>query len=366
MVLDGDVINRDDLRTALSAWLVESTIKLAETLFVVDKSLIFDTTLTPDPRTKLVDLSIADSFIDSIPFQRMTIIKRPMKSGVVKVIATNKDLVSVIEHAFEKEGYEVLGMFPDLNVVSENINNAQFEDVVEKAKRHLLIYTVKNAQQLAFSLTPLQKKPLTQMSVSEAVQQPVQPGVAVAIVLILVVCAIGVGYWQYYEARQQQISISRKRIQLAMEKKKNTDATSTTPIHVAAKQPTPSAPTSKPLSSPPSSKDSSPSVEIRATNIQILYTSQTEKLYESIKTAMTKTNEYKVMGQMETRELTENRIFVAAYLDPDTVGKIVDTIRSAGVTATQKQATIEGYDVVVELGLYAPTAPTLPLGQITP
>lgn len=370
MVIDGDVINRDDLRLAVTSWLSESGIKIAETTFIVDRSIIFDVPISPDPRTKTINSGMIDSFIDSIPFQRVTMIKKPLKNGDVRIIATDKDLINVLEHVFEKEGYEIAGIYPDLSLVIEGVNNTPYEDIVERAKRHYVAYSSKEMQQYAFDLIAHQKKPLTQMSVGEAAQQPVQPWVAMLLVILLIGIAVGISYWQYYQTRQNQIQIVRKRAeQLAKKadsnKKNPSDKISVSAglePQIASSSASESAKVEKGATSSasiflPVSPTSLPT-STQKVRIQILYTSQTVGLYERVRDSLLTNSKYEITGQVETRELGPNRIFSTPQTTPETSSEVFDLLRAKGVQAEQKQATIEGFDMVVELGSYTPVAPT--------
>jgi hypothetical protein len=193
MVMDGDVMKKDDFRNAFITWLSESGIKVADTVCIVNTSAIFEKTIPPDPKSRTVDTSGVTAFIESIPFQHVATMKKQMKDGSVKVIVANKDLLSSIYHGLEKSAHNMLGIFPELSSTTDNAIPTQNTDIVEQAKKHLTLYSLKNTQQYIFDIFPHNHKSLTQMSVSEAAQQPVQPWVVVAVVALLI--AGGVGVW---------------------------------------------------------------------------------------------------------------------------------------------------------------------------
>ncbi len=374
MVMDGDVMKKDEFRNAFMKWVTDSNIKVSETLCIVGTTALFEKVLMPNLRTKAVDTNVISSFIDSIPFQHTVTMRKVSKDGSTTVIVANRDLISSIYHGLEKAGFSILGMFPELAPALENATPIRQGDIIERAKKHIELYTLKNADQHMFELTTHSHKSLTQMSVTEAAQQPVQPWVAVMIVLLLVGGAVGIGYFQYFQARQEQILLARKRTQLlaqqqlaAVEESSGTGITrisassSATPSLLASISP-------NPISSGSAEQFLVPTISTNSAllRVQILYTSQAQKLFDNVYDRLRKSGQYQISNQMSSRSILENRVLVSPSLDAERTTQLSTIVQEAGIQTMSKQATIDGYDVVIELATYSPSVPTITQVSPTP
>jgi hypothetical protein len=336
MVMDGDVMKKDDFRNAFITWLSESGIKVADSICIVNKSAVFEKIITPDPKSRTTDVAGTTAFIESIPFQHVATVKKQLKDNSVKVLVANRDLLSSIYHGLEKSAYNMLGIFPELSLTTDNAVQMQGIDIAEQAKRHLTLYTLKNTQQYIFDIFPHSHKSLTQMSVSEAAQQ-----------------GVGVWYMQYYQVRQGQIALARKRAQLLAEQQSvqtaDSNPTDIKPVSALVSE------TPVPTSSATESAELSPTPKLL--RVQILYTTQAQKLFDDVYNKIRQAGKYQISNQISSRELGENRILFSPSLDTSSTVQITDLVTEVGVQATTKQAVIDGFDIVIELGLYSPVAP---------
>ncbi len=368
MVMDGDVMKKDEFRNAFVKWVTESNIKVAETLCVVGMTALFEKVLTPNLRTKAVDANIISSFIESIPFQHVVTIRKVSKDGATTIIVANRDLLSSIYHGLEKAGFSVLGIFPELAPALENATPIRQGDIVERAKKHIELYTLKNADQYMFELTAHSHKSLTQMSVTEAAQQPVQPWVAVVVVILLVGGAVGIGYFQYFQARQEQVLLARKRTQLlAQQQLAANEKPRVTGIALI------SASSSATLTTNPTSSGSAQASPAAAVSenpallrVQIVYTSQAQKLFDEIYNKLRQSGQYQINNQMTSRTILENRVLLSPSLEVEKITQLTTTVQEVGIQTISKQATLDGYDAVIELGIYSPSAPTATQASPTP
>jgi hypothetical protein len=353
MVMDGDVMKKDDFRNAFITWLSESGIKVADTVCIVNTSAIFEKTIPPDPKSRTVDTAGVTAFIESIPFQHVATMKKQMKDSSVKVIVANKDLLSSIYHGLEKSAHNMLGIFPELGLTTDNAIPNQNIDIVEQAKKHLTLYSLKNTQQYIFDIFPHNHKSLTQMSVSEAAQQPVQPWVVVAVVALLIAGGVGVWYMQYYQVRQGQIALARKRAQLLAEQQ-SVQTTDSNPTDI---KPVSALVSETPVPSSIATESAELSPTPKLLRVQILYTSQAQKLFDDVNNKIRQAGKYQISNQLSTRELEENRILFSPSLDTSSTVEITNLVSEVGIQATTKQVTIDGFDIVIELGIYSPVAP---------
>jgi hypothetical protein len=363
MVMDGDVLKKDDFRNAFVQWITEAGLKAADTICITNISAIFEKTISPDPKNKSTDTASISAFIDSSPFQHVATVKKQTKEKGVKVIVANRDLLSSIYHGLEKSACNMLGIYPELILIADTITPDQNVDIVERAKKHLTMYTLKNNQQYVFDIFPHTHKSLAQMSVVEAAQQPVQPWVVVVVVLMLIGGGVGIWYMQYFQVRQTQIALARKRAQLLAEQQsvQTSDPGKTNMVPVAANNPV--TPTQ---GAPIATASATLSPTPQPLRVQIIYTSRTQKLFDDMYNKLRQTGLYQISNQMSTRDIQENKILVASSLDTSVTARMNETAREVGIQATTKQATIDGFDIVIELGIYSPVAPIEPSPSPTP
>lgn len=373
MVMDGDVMKKDDFRNAFIKWLADSAIKPADTICIINASALFEKTVPPDTKNKSVDTASISMFVESIPFQHVATVKRQAKDNSVQVMAANRDLLSSIYHGLEKSACNMIGIFPDLMLTTEGRSVGQDMDIVEKARKNLVAYTQKNSQQYVFDIFPHSHKPLTQMSVSEAAQQPVQPWVVVAVVASLIMGGVGIWYMQYFQVRQTQIALAKKRAQLLAEQQsvqtpqteeRGVTLVSATEPNTTLTPPTAYATASVSATLAPTNTDNSATTKLL--RVQIVYSAQTQKLFDDTYNKLRQKGLYQISNQMSAREMTENKILVSSSIATELIVKIADALKEVGVEASQKQATLDGFDVVIELGKYSPSAPNLSVNTPTP
>lgn len=363
MVVDGDVIKRDEFRTSLAKWIEESHIKAVDTILIVSIKALFEKTLTPGRRARSVEPDLVNAFIDAIPLQHPTTIKRTEKTGAITVIAANRDLLTGVYLGFDKAGCNVVGVYPEDAPILDHATPIPQADIIERARKQLTEHNTKGVLRHEFDILPQSHRGLTQMSVTEAAQQPVQPWVAVMIVILLVVGAFGIGYFQYFQARQEQIAIARKRSQL-LAQQQLVDKTGPQPVSANITPGDTTSPHSAVVDA--LSPTNPPPAQPVLRRVQIVYNDQTQKLFDDVYERLRKTGQYLISNQMTTRTLSENRALLAPSLDATSAAKIQEIVEGVGITTTRKEATIDDFDIVIELGNYTPTAPSGSLPSPTP
>ncbi len=371
MVTDGDVMKKDEFRTALAQWIDDSHIKPADTLCVVAVSAIFEKSLVPRTRSRGVDTQLVTAYIEAIPFQHVVTVKRTEKDGSVTVLVANRDLLVSVYQGFDKAGCNVTGVYPEIAPVLEHATPIIQGDAIDRARKHLDYFGAKESAHQEFDVLPQDHRGLANMSVAEAAQQPVQPWVAVAIVMVLVAGAFGVGYFQYYQARQEQITLARKRTQLlaqqqSVDVKKDTQGPQQVSAHT-----TPPPQDSTPSATITQSASPSATTAISPTNtvlkrVQIVYTAEAQKLFDDVYNLVRQSGEYQISNQSTSREINVNRVLLAPGLDAETTAHITAIVESVGIETISKEAEIDGYDMVIELGVYTPSAPPTSTPQPSP
>lgn len=358
MVMDGDVLKREDFRAAVTKWIIDSQIRPADALCIVQESATFEKTFQPSStHTRILDQSTINTFIEAVPLQRVVVVRLPQKDYSTKVLVANRDLLSTIYHAFEKSAFSMLGIFPNLNLVLNESENpkGQSTDLIEETKKHFEFYALKSIHQPAFELDG--KRPthsLPQINVAEAARQPVQPWVAVVIVLLLVLGAAGIWFFQYQSARQEQVAIARKRAQLiaahqAAEQASEQEQQNMVPVSAI----------NTPLveQTPPIGESATPA-QSKLIRVQIIYTQQTQKLFDDVYNKLRQVGAYQISNQMSTLPIAENKMFISPNFDVETTTRIIDLVQGVGVSAATQEAQVDEYDVVLQLGVYAPSAPS--------
>lgn len=373
MVVDGDVVNRDSLYAALVNWFEELHIKVVDTYCIVSEDCLFQKILYPDAKTKTINEAERESFTDSTPYQRISYVKKVLKDGTHKIIVGNRDLFSVILHALEQNGLSVLGIFPEPSMIYEG--SGVFydgDDLGEKASKSIALYELKPAEEFSFDMLnrALTRKSLTQMTVSEAAQQPVDPIYAIWAILILIVVAAGIGYWQYAQVKQRKVYLAQERARLLQERQKQ-DASSAGVIPVSANNDSfviTQTPTPLQHSLHDSAQTATTSSNLdtnKIIRIQLLYSPEAQKLHEDVRTKLELSGSYLITSEIETPTSQTNKILIGPAISSAESTKLVDILKIIGVSAEVKQASIDEYDVVVELYFYNPTVPS-PFATSTP
>lgn len=366
VVADGDVINRESLHAALATWLESINVKAIDTLCVVAGNCLFEKIITPNPKTKAFSETELTAFTEAIPFQHITVVKKTYKDGSTKVLVANKDLLAAAAYAIEKSGLNLIGMYPEATSISTEFTTPP-DSVFEMARRNIALFTQKTAEDYSFNIVGVTKtthKSITQMSVSEAAQQPINPLVAIFAVLLLVIMGVGVGYWQYNLGRQRQLKIARARAQARLAQKAQTSPEGM--VEVGAENVTPTM--GMPLSASGSAQISQTSVtpsptgstpEVKLIRLQLVYTSETQKLYENVRQSLERAGGYQISSQLGDVSSATNRVLVSSNITSAQSSVLAGLLSGAGISTETKQAVIDDFDVVIELASYNPTAPTL-------
>jgi len=287
------------------------------------------------------------SFVEVVPFQRVYISKTISKDNSVKMVVTNRDIVSVVMRAFETFNFVSVGVFPEFAILSDSAETVTPQNFVDQARKHIDLLTLHPYAQSAFntSLEP-QQKPLTQMSVSKAAQQPINPIVAVAIVLVMVGGATYFIYWRFEQVRSAEIEATKKRIELLAAKQKTPSSTKTDFVPVAAIS----------QQTATTSATTTPQTVAKA-KVQIIYADSSARLYELVKSSIVATYGYEVVGELSPTTPTENRLLISEKTPDTTVENIRRVLSSANVNLSQSsKVSIDEFDMVITLGRITPEA----------
>lgn len=344
-VSDSDVVNKEEYRSAVYEWVRDSSLKTSEILFVVSEHMVFSKDFRPNSRMKPPSQETLSSFVEVVPFQRVYISKTISKDNSVKMVVTNRDIVSVVMRAFETLNFVSVGVFPEFAILSDSAETVTPQNFVDQARKHIDLLTLHPYAQSAFntSLEP-QQKPLTQMSVSEAAQQPINPIVAVAIVLVMVGGAIYFIYWRFEQVRSAEIEATKKRIELLAAKQKTPSSTKTDFVPVAAIS----------QQTATTSATTTPQTVAKA-KVQIIYADSSARLYELVKSSIVATYGYEVVGELSPTTPTENRLLISEKTPDTTVESIRRVLSSANVNLSQSsKVSIDEFDMVITLGRITP------------
>ena len=346
-VSDSDVVNKEEYRSAVYEWVRDSSLKTSEILFVVSEHMVFSKDFRPNSRMKPPSQETLSSFVEVVPFQRVYISKTISKDNSVKMVVTNRDIVSVVMRAFETFNFVSVGVFPEFAILSDSAETVTPQNFVDQARKHIDLLTLHPYAQSVFntSLEP-QQKPLTQMSVSEAAQQPINPIVAVAIVLVMVGGAIYFIYWRFEQVRSAEIEATKKRIELLAAKQKTPSSTKTDFVPVAAIS----------QQTATTSATTTPQTVAKA-KVQIIYADSSARLYDLVKSSIVATYGYEVVGELSPTTPTENRLLISEKTPDTTVENIRRVLSSANVNLSQSsKVSIDEFDMVITLGRITPEA----------
>lgn len=341
-VSDGDVVNKEEYRTAIASWAHENSLKVSDMLFVISENLVFTKDIRPDGRMRQPPQEIINSFVEVVPYQRVYVSKIINKDGTIRVIVTNRDIIYVIMRAFEALGFVSLGAFPELSVINNSMESINNQNTLDLARKHIDILTLHQYSQNAFHTSDVIQKPITQMSVSEAAKQPINPFVAAAIVSLIVVFVLGVAYWRFEDMRKAEMVATQKRIEELVAKQNQLNSRDSLTQVTANANTIPATPT----------------VTTPKIRIQVIYTSSSARGFELIKSSLTETYGYEVVGETTQNESIESRILTNTTTQDFVTRNIQRVLETANISMGGVSKTkVDDYDVVVTLGRIIPSAP---------
>lgn len=351
-VSDADVLNKEEYRSAVFEWVHNSVLKISEIIFVVSENLIFSKEFEADKIGKSIFQQETSSFIEVVPFQRVYLAKTSNSRGKSTIMITNRDVVHVIVRAFESVGFTNIGIYPELSLVSASASGIDSENVVDRARKHIDLYTLKAYSQNSFqaSLSSISRS-ASQMTVSEAVQQPISPAIATIVVVIVVGASLLLTYWNFEQTRQKDMLAIKKRIELLSTK----TATSNSNLESKDKPETVSAKGESPTVTPTPVKETK-----RVYKIQVLYTEDSLKLYEMLRASITTTYGYEVSGEVTSNVSTESRILMDQRTPKsvlDEVKKVMDALKIVYSSSIDSKS--EDFNIVILLSPPKPIAPNI-------
>ncbi|MFO0703460.1 MAG: hypothetical protein U0525_01920 [Patescibacteria group bacterium] len=350
-VSDADVVNKEEYRSAVFEWVRSNPLKVSDIIYVVSENLIFSKDYKPDSKMRGPSQEMLNSFIEVVPFQRVYTSKISNKDGSTKLVVTNKDIVSVVVRAFDFVGFNSLGVFPEFSIISDSADPTNSQNILDQAQKHVDLYTVHPYDGFAFyTSSEPQAKPLSQMSVTEAAQAPINPLVAVVVVVVIVGFALYFVYWKFEQIRIAEIAATRQRIEmLAAEQSKNNK-----PVPVSAETVVQNQPTQAPVT-----QIAEPTKSLAKAKIQIVYSDSTARIYELVRSSIVNTYGYEVDGAITSNQTQEGKILVNDKTVDSVITNVKNILDSAKVSYGQtSRASIDEYDLVLTIGKTSPEAPT--------
>lgn len=106
---DLEIINRDALYTLVNQWLKQNNLGGAQLFFVLSPQTYFEKLITAAGESEQETEILA--FFDSVPFEELSTKVLMMDTKKIAV-ATNKDFIEAIRHAFMLQGLHVVSVIP--------------------------------------------------------------------------------------------------------------------------------------------------------------------------------------------------------------------------------------------------------------
>ncbi len=348
-VADADVVNKEEYRRAVFEWTQGSAFRISDIMFLVSSELCFSKEIknqTEKGHGSENETPIS-MFIDIVPYQHVFVAKNTTKDGTTQVVVSNKDLVLPLMHVFESIGFVTVGAFPELSVFSSSVqplDEARFSDDVYK---QVELYSLHTYVQYAFHTNAdTHNKPITQMSVSEAAQQPINPLVAVVIVILMFGVGAYIMYWQFEQVRRDEMVATSKRIEkIAEQQAKLMNAQTSAPVLVAA----------------PATVASNAATQksVTATKVQIVYSEKTARVFDLVKASLVATYGYEVVGERSQSLPTGSNTLLSAKGTATQVREnVLKVLASVDIVPEVRESSVDGYAMVLTLTEYAPSAPS--------
>lgn len=110
VISDLEVLSEDLLIEQVGQLLQTNNITPTQAVIFLSPSLLFEKKL-PLPNQAAENQETAEKFIETVPFEAVSSTKFSLPDGV-QVIAANENFYSSIKTAFEKQGFQILSVFP--------------------------------------------------------------------------------------------------------------------------------------------------------------------------------------------------------------------------------------------------------------
>jgi len=108
MMTDLEVINREELKSKLQAFVVEKKIKPSPLLMVLEDSVYFEKNYTGPTAPSMEEVQ---KFIDTVPFSAVSSKLFKVGNGY-KMVVINRELYEALDQIFEKLGFPLMSVVP--------------------------------------------------------------------------------------------------------------------------------------------------------------------------------------------------------------------------------------------------------------
>lgn len=108
MMMDLEVVNREELQAKLQAFVTQAKIKPGPILMVLEESVYFEKNYTG---TNSPSMEEVQKFIDTVPFGAVSSKLFKISTGH-KLVVINRELYEVLDQIFEKMGYPLMSVVP--------------------------------------------------------------------------------------------------------------------------------------------------------------------------------------------------------------------------------------------------------------
>lgn len=106
---DLEIVNRDAFYTLVNQWLKQNNLGGADLFFVLSSQAYFEKTITATGESEQETEIL--SFYDSVPFEELS--TKVLAANTKKIaVATNKDFIEAIRHAFMLQGLHIVAIVP--------------------------------------------------------------------------------------------------------------------------------------------------------------------------------------------------------------------------------------------------------------
>jgi hypothetical protein len=347
-VADGDVINKGQLQGDLVQWLSQASLKMYPIHAIVAPDLIFEKDFLYDMRRIQSHEDEIRNFCELVPYQHIVSARFiDDKQAKTKIYVANRELLSTLTHVFEEVGFEHIAFYPaQIFPLTDTLE----DEYVRRAQRISTVLSRPDSHLTTFLFGKPPTRSIATLSVAEAAQIQVQPILALGIIVSVVILGVAAVYWQFNQARiaQQRLAQARMLAQTVSQK------TIPPPVEVVA------APTEAEVVATDEAQtrqdDKQRTILLRA---QILFSPQTRDLSLQLKEELEK--EYQatvVLEEAKTNEVRNAALF-ATGVDEVTQGKITNTLRKVGISPVVRSASIIGFDLVLQITNFSPSAPSI-------
>lgn len=189
VISDLEVLHEDELFNQVSTLIQTNKISPTQVVIILATGLLFEKKI-PVQTDPLENGKIIEKFIETVPFESVSFTKLPVTDGI-QVMAANTNFFTSMKDAFQRQGFQIMSVFP-IDVFQEDITNGIQVDSAVRILGKVDSLKQYNLLQKDDVILPSEKK--TEMMPQDKKSKNrlyIMGGIFLGLILILVIMLLG-------------------------------------------------------------------------------------------------------------------------------------------------------------------------------